>query len=47
MLNQLTLDRGPAVSYPAAQCANGINDNCWGAGNAGGMCANLIIFFAK
>ncbi len=37
MLNQLTLDRGPAVAYPAAQCANGVNDNCWGAGNAGGM----------
>jgi hypothetical protein len=53
MLNQLTLDRGPAVAYPAGQCANGVNDNCWGAGNAGGMyeCQhphhNRIICFAK
>ena len=37
MLNQLTLDRGPASAIPAEQCAGGNNDNCWASGNAGEM----------
>jgi hypothetical protein len=37
MLNQLTLDRGPAFAFPAEGCAGGVNDNCWAAGNAGEM----------
>jgi hypothetical protein len=36
MLNQLTLDRGPASSMPASKC-NVSNSNCWAAGNAGEM----------
>lgn len=36
MLNQLTMDRGPASSYPADKCAVS-NNNCWAAGNAGEM----------
>ena len=35
MLNQETLDRGPASGYPSNKCAHGINDNCWSSGNAG------------
>eukprot|EP00727_Mastigamoeba_balamuthi_P011643 m51a1_g7100 hypothetical protein (522) ;mRNA; r:49131-51303 len=35
MLNQATLDRGPAVAYPAERCPGGRNSNCWAAGNAG------------
>eukprot|EP01084_Bolivina_argentea_P276042 470897_1 len=34
MLNQLTLDRGPAVPYPSEMC-DITNNNCWAAGNAG------------
>ena len=34
MLNQGTLDRGPAIAYPAGGCRHG-NNNCWAAGNAG------------
>lgn len=34
MLNQVTLDKGPAISYPSAQCMYG-SDNCWASGNAG------------
>lgn len=34
MLNQVTLDKGPSVSYPAAKCQYG-SDNCWSSGNAG------------
>lgn len=34
MLNQATLDRGPAVGYPNNQCPYG-NNNCWAAGNSG------------
>ncbi|KAH3765558.1 hypothetical protein Pelo_2554 [Pelomyxa schiedti] len=34
MLNQVTLDRGPAIAYPASGCAV-TNDNCWSSGNAG------------
>jgi hypothetical protein len=37
MLNQVTLDRGPAFGYPASACDGGINDNCWASGNAGEM----------
>jgi hypothetical protein len=37
MLNALTLDRGPAFSFPAEGCQGGVNDNCWAAGNAGEM----------
>jgi hypothetical protein len=36
MLNQLTLDRGPAVSLPQEECAVS-NSNCWASGNAGEM----------
>ena len=36
MLNQLTLDRGPAAKIPEAHCSV-TDDNCWGAGNAGEM----------
>ncbi|EDQ84572.1 uncharacterized protein MONBRDRAFT_12712 [Monosiga brevicollis MX1] len=36
MLNQVTLDRGPAVGYPADQCPV-TNNNCWAGGNAGEM----------
>ena len=36
MLNQLTLDRGPASSMPADECSV-TNDNCWASGNAGEM----------
>lgn len=35
MLNQVTLDRGPAVGYPSSRCANNNNNNCWAAGNSG------------
>lgn len=34
MLNQLTLDRGPAILYPSDECKV-TNNNCWSAGNAG------------
>lgn len=37
MLNQLSLDRGPASAIPVEECAGGVNDNCWAAGNAGEM----------
>ena len=36
MLNQLTLDRGPATGIPQEECAI-TNDNCWASGNAGEM----------
>ncbi len=36
MLNQLTLDRGPASPYPNDKCKIS-NNNCWAAGNAGEM----------
>ena len=36
MLNQLTIDRGPASAYPEERCAV-TNDNCWASGNAGEM----------
>ena len=36
MLNQLTLDRGPASSRPSDDCEI-TNDNCWASGNAGEM----------
>jgi hypothetical protein len=36
MLNQLTIDRGPASGIPASECAL-TNDNCWASGNAGEM----------
>ena len=35
MLNQLSLDRGPATPYPGAKCPGGITDNCWASGNGG------------
>ena len=34
MLNQGTLDKGPAIAYPNSGCRHG-NNNCWAAGNAG------------
>ena len=34
MLNQVTLDKGPAIPYPSAQCKYG-SDNCLNSGNAG------------
>ena len=34
MLNQVTLDKGPAIEYPRDGCLLG-NNNCWAAGNAG------------
>ncbi len=34
MLNKVTLDRGPTVSYPSEDCPQ-TNLNCWDAGNAG------------
>ena len=36
MLNQLTLDRGPAIEYPSSMCSVS-NSNCWASGNAGEM----------
>jgi hypothetical protein len=36
MLNQLTLDRGPASGIPAEECTI-TSDNCWASGNAGEM----------
>jgi hypothetical protein len=36
MLNQLTLDRGPAAKMPEEHCSV-TDNNCWGAGNAGEM----------
>ena len=37
VLNQLTLDRGPANAYPKDLGCAVSNDNCWAAGNAGEM----------
>ena len=37
MLNQLSIDRGPASQIPVDTCPGGVNDNCWAAGNAGEM----------
>ena len=37
MLNQLTLDRGPAGGYQPASACGPTNDNCWASGNAGEM----------
>ena len=37
MLNQLTLDRGPAGGYPVELGCKVSNNNCWAAGNAGEM----------
>lgn len=34
MLNQVTLDKGPAIGYPNNKCAYG-NSNCWASGNSG------------
>ena len=34
MLNQATLDKGPAIAYPSSGCSHG-NNNCWAAGNSG------------
>ena len=34
MLNQVNLDKGPAVSYPNSGCKDG-NSNCWASGNSG------------
>ena len=34
MLNQVTLDKGPAITYPNGGCRHGSN-NCWASGNAG------------
>lgn len=34
MLNQGTLDKGPAITYPSHGCRHG-NNNCWAAGNSG------------
>ena len=34
MLNQVNLDKGPAVGYPANNCTYG-NSNCWASGNSG------------
>jgi hypothetical protein len=36
MLNQIELDRGPAISIPTDKCEIS-NSNCWAAGNAGEM----------
>ena len=37
MLNQLELDRGPAVPYAPSDACRPTDDNCWAAGNAGEM----------
>lgn len=34
MLNQVTLDKGPAITYPSDKCPHG-SDNCWASSNAG------------
>lgn len=36
MLNQITLDRGPASAYPRGRSCP-VNDNCWASGNSGEM----------
>ena len=43
MLNQVTLDRGPAIGYPGELCGQS-SSNCWADGNAGEFDFMEVIF---